>query len=284
MNPNFTLNTPTLASQVNMVLAVARKDWKHYWRYPSNAFLTILHPLIWLTPIYFLGKAFSVDGEAVGFAGYAGTSDYMSFILLGTVLTNFINAVFWSMGYALKQDMDGGTLEANWLAPISRPLLLVGHTLTNLGITLVLSLFMLLLAALLFGFSANGDVWNALLAVLPMLIGLYGFGFAFAALVLIMRDANTMVDISSFLVQIFSGANFPVNSLPRFLLPISLALPLTYGFDALRGWLLRTKTILPLHVEMWMMAGFMVLMIGFGLWAFKKLERHVRRTGSLGAH
>ena len=33
-----------------------------------------------------------------------------------------------------------------------------------------------------------------------MLLGLYGFGFAFAALVLILREANTLVDVSSFLV------------------------------------------------------------------------------------
>ena len=37
-----------------------------------------------------------------------------------------------------------------------------------------------------------------------------------------------------FLVQIFSGANFPVTVLPKWLLPIALALPLTYGFDAIR--------------------------------------------------
>jgi hypothetical protein len=76
--------------------------------------------------------------------------------------------------------------------------------------------------------------------VIPMLLGLYGFGFAFAALVLVMREANTMVDMSSFLLQIFSGSNFPVNSLPKWLLPISLALPLTYGLDAVRGYLLKT--------------------------------------------
>ena len=40
-----------------------------------------------------------------------------------------------------------------------------------------------------------------------------------------MREANTLVDVSSFLVQIFSGTNFPVNALPYLLLPIALALP-----------------------------------------------------------
>ena len=71
----------------------------------------------------------------------------------------------------------------------------------------------------------------------------------FAAVVMVMREANTLTDVGSFLVQIFSGANFPVTVLPRWLLPIALALPLTYGFDAIRGVLLNTTTLLPIILE-----------------------------------
>ena len=125
---------------------------------------------------------------------------------------------------------------------------------------------------------------QAFLPVLPMLIGLYGFGFAFAALVLLVREANTMVDMSAFLVQLFSGSNFPVNSLPRWLLPISLALPLTYGLDAVRGFLLKTNTILPIHWELVLLVIFMVVMLWLGSWAFRSLERRVRKLGTLGQH
>jgi len=244
----------------------------------------VFQPIIWLTPAYFMGQAFSVNGKALGFAGYSGTTDYISFVLVGTALANFILAVFWGMGYSLKNDMDAGVLEANWLAPVPRPLLLVGRTLTSLVITAMTSLAMLIIAGLIFGFQVSGSVLAALVPVLPMLIGLYGFGFAFAALVLIMREANTMVDISSFLVQIFSGADFPVNALPRWLLPISLALPLTYGFDAVRGILLNTRTLLPVGLEIAMLVVFMVLMIWLGLAAFRALERRVRMKGTLGQH
>lgn len=266
------------------LLAIARKDWRQYWRYPLNAVSSVLQPLVWLTPVYFMGLAFSVNGKAQGFAAYSGTSDYMSFVLLGASLSNFIDAVFWGMGYSLKNDMDAGVLESNWLAPVPRPLLLVGRTLTSLLITALTSLMMLLLAALLFGFHPSGSALAALVPVLPMLIGLYGFGFIFAAVVLIIREANTLVDISSFLVTIFSGVQFPVNALPRWLLPISLALPLTYGFDAARGLLLRTHTLLPITTEIGILVVFMFVMVLLGLAAFKRLERHVRTLGTLGQH
>lgn len=264
--------------------AIIRKDWKQYWRYPLNAVSSVFQPIIWLTPVYFMGRAFSLDGQALGFAQYSGTADYMSFILIGTVLENFINAVFWGMGYALKNDMDAGVMESNWLAPIPRLLILVGRSITNLIVTIATSAMMLLLAALAFGFHASVDAIYAFLPILPMLLGMYGFGFAFAALVLLMREANTMVDMASFLVQLFSGSNFPVNSLPRWLLPVSLALPLTYGLDAVRGTLLKTNTILPIHWELALLIVFMVLMLWLGAWAFKSLERRVRRLGTLGQH
>lgn len=283
-SPTLETYQPSWLSQLRALRAIASKDWRQFWRYPLNAVSSLIHPIIWMTPVYFMGLAFSVDGEAHGFAGYSGTTDYMSFVILGTALSNFIMAVFWGMGYAMKNDMDAGVLESNWLCPVPRPLLLAGRTIASLIITSLTSLAMLLIAGLLFGFHPTGDVLAAFLTVLPMLIGLYGFGFAFAALIMIVREANMMVDISSFLVQIFSGTNFPVNALPRWLLPISLALPLTYGFDATRGWLLGTRTILPLEYEIVLLVVFMFVMIFLGLHAFKALERRVRVLGTLGQH
>ncbi len=278
------LAQPTWRTSLRALVAVAAKDWRQYWRYPLNAVSSVLQPLIWLTPVYFMGLAFSVNGKALGFAGYTGTTDYISFILIGTMLSNFINAVFWGMGYALKNDMDSGVLESNWLAPISRPVLLIGHTITTLIVTTVTSIVMLVIGALLFGFQTTGATLAAIVITIPMLLGLYGFGFMFAAIVMVMREANTLTDVGSFLVQIFSGANFPVTVLPRWLLPVALALPLTYGFDAVRGILLNTHTLLPIVLEYVVMLVFMVAMIAIGLLAFRRLERYVRQRGTLGMH
>lgn len=278
------LSNPTLGSHLYALWAITRKDWKHYWRYPLNAISAVFHPLVWLTPVYFMGQAFSVNGQALGFAAYSGTSDYMSFIVIGSALTNFINAVFWGMGYSLKNDMDTGVLEANWLAPVPRLLLLIGRTFNSIFVTTLTSLGMIAVAALIFGFHPTGSVLAAVATVIPMLIGLYGFGFVFAAVVLILREANTLVDTSSFLVQIFSGSSFPVQALPRWLLPLSLALPLTYGFDAVRGWLLHTKTLLPMEAEIALLVLFMFVFIALGIWVFQRLERRVRMLGTLGQH
>ncbi len=284
MKTDFVLFQPTLAAQFRALSAIVRKDWKQYWRYPLNAVSTVFQPVIWLAPVYFMGKAFSINGQALGFAQYSGTADYMSFLILGAILGNFVNAVFWGMGYALKNDMDSGVMESNWLTPIPRLHILVGRSVTNLFVTAVTSLGMLIVCKFVFGFHPTGDVLKAVGAIVPMLIGLYGFGFAFAGLVLIMREANTLVDTSAFIVQVFSGTDFPVTVLPKWLLPISLLLPLTYGLDAVRGLLLKTSTLLSIGTEVVLLIFFMFIMLWLGAGIFYRIERRVRTLGTLGQH
>jgi ABC-2 type transport system permease protein len=271
-------------SNIRAVLAISKKDWLHFVRYPLNALFNTLQPIIWLTPVYFLGKSFSTGSQSPGFAAYSGTDDYMSFILVGTILSGFVGAVFWGMGYSLKNEMDSGVLESNWMAPIPRPVFLIGRTLTSLAITTINSAGVLVLAWLFFGFRVSGDLFAALVIVMPILVALYGFGFAFAALVLLIREPNTLIDVSDFVISLMSGRQFPVKVLPRFLLPVSLALPLTYGYDAVRGYLLRTTTIIPIHYEVVILLLFMVVMVAAGHAVFKRVERRCRSLGTLGLH
>ena len=278
------LSRPSWTSHLRALWMIAVNDWVHYWRYPLNVIGSILQPLIWLAPVYYMGQAFSVDGEARGFAAFAGTTDYISFVLLGTVINNYIMTVFWGMGYALKRDMDSGVLESNWLMPIPRPMLLIGRTFSSLLTTTLVSAVMLVFGTLLFGFHPTGNALLGLLPVLPMLIGLYGFGLAFAAIVLLMRDANTLVDISSFVVGQLSGSSFPIQALPRFLIPVSLAIPITFGLDAMRGYMLETTTVIPIQYEIVILVVFMFALVWLGLLVFNRMERKVRTLGTLGQH
>lgn len=269
---------------VHVLLAIAKKDLIQFFRYPFNAVFRVIEPLMWLTPAFFLGLGFSVDGRASGFEAFSGTSDFFSFILIGSFLGAYINSVFWGIGYSLKIEMDSGVLETNWMAPVPRIAFLVGRTITSLVITTLNCAGVLLASWLLFGFQVSGSVGLAMLAALPMLAGLYGFGFAFAGLVLLLRDANTLVDVSSFLVGELSGRGFPVTVLPRFLLIISLALPTTYGYDVVRALLLGTDSLLPLWMSVAVLVAFMVIMLILGAAVFLRMEARCRMRGTLGMH
>lgn len=274
----------TWSSHVRAIGAIAWKNWLHFIRYPLNALFSVLQPLIWLTPIYFLGQSFRTEGGNVGFAAYTGTGDYMSFIIIGAMLSSYISSVFWGMGFALKNEMDSGMMESNWLTPVPRFTFLIGQTVTNLITTTIVNAFILLVSSQLFGFAITGNLWQAIGVVLPMILALYGFGFAFAAVVLLVRDANMLVDVSDYLVTIFSGGQFPVQALPGFLLPIALALPLTYGFDVVRGLLIKTTTLLPIPYEIGILVLFMLITIPAGYTVFRRVERRIKHLGTLGMH
>jgi ABC-2 type transport system permease protein len=274
----------TWRSYLSVLRAIAKKDYYHFVRYPLNAVFRIVQPIMWLTPIYFMGQSFKTTGHNAGFARYAGTTDYMSFILVGAMLSSYINSVLWGMGYALKNEMDQGVLESNWLTPVPRFWFLAGQTIANLIFTTIINAGILLMGWLLFGFTITGNLLQALAVVLPMLLALYGFGFGFAAIVLMIRDANTLIDVSDYLISIFSGSTFPVQVLPPLLLPIALALPLTYGFDAVRGLLINTITLLPIPYEVVILLGFMGVTMPAGYVIFRWVERRCQRLGTLGMH
>lgn len=271
-------------SQARAVLAIARKDWLHFTRYPLNAAFRVFQPLIFLTPLYFLGKSFATSGGNTGFAAYTGTSDFMSFVLVGAVLSSYVSSVFWGMGFSLKTEMDTGVLESNWMLPVPRLLFLIGQTVASLAITTLTSAALLLLGWRLFGFRISDNLLPAAAVLAPLLVALYGFGFAFAGLVLLLRDANTLVDVSDYLVSLLSGSQFPVEALPRVLLPLALALPTTYGYDAVRGSLLSTKTLLPIPAELGILLASMVVLVALGVAVFRRIERRCRIRGTIGAH
>ncbi|RIK44028.1 MAG: ABC transporter permease [Chloroflexi bacterium] len=278
------LSQITWSSQLRALVAIGWVNWLHFLRYPLNAVFQVVQPIIWLTPVYFLGLSFQTGEGNVGFANYTGTTDYMSFILVGAMLASYIGAVFWGIGYSLKNQMDSGVLESNWLAPTPRFSFLVGQTISNLAVTTVVNAGILVLGWWLFGFRISGNVLQAIGVALPMLLALYGFGFGFAAIVLILRDANTLIDVSDFLISGLSGSQFPVQALPALLLPISLALPLTYGLDAVRGLLIGTTTLLPIPYEIAILLLFMLVMVPLGYLIFRLVERRCKQLGTIGLH
>jgi ABC-2 type transport system permease protein len=264
--------------------AIFRKDLQVFMSYPLNAVMRVLEPIMWLTPVYFMARSFAVNGVNVGLQAYTGTSDYMAFIVLGGAVSSYVSAVFWGMGFALKNEMDTGVLESNWLTPAPLLVQMLGRSLFSLFLTTVNMLVIGLSVWLLFGFDLAGAVLPALLTLAPLLVALYGFGLGLASVVLLTNNANQIVDLVSNNITILSGSQFPVTVLPRPLLAISLALPLTYAYDAIRGQLLGTHTLLPIPTSQIILVVFMFVTVAAGLVVFGRVQDRCRQLGTLAHH
>lgn len=264
--------------------AIFRKDLQVFLSYPVNVVMRILEPLMWITPVYFMARSFAVDGANVGLHAYTGTTDYLAFFVLGAAVSAYVNAVFWGMGFALKNEMDTGVLESNWLTPAPLLVQMLGRSLFSLFLTTVNVVVIGTCVWLLFGYELTGRVLPALFTVAPLLVALYGFGLGLAGVVLITNNANYIVDIVSNNITILSGSQFPVAVLPRPLLAISLALPLTYAYDAIRGQLLGTTTLMPLALARGILVVFMFVCAFAGITVFGRIQDRCRQMGTLAHH
>ena len=129
----------TFTSQGRALLAVARKEWIIFRRYPSWIVAMFVWPVLLPFGYIFTAKAFSgPGGTAVGsFARLAGTSDYAAYIVVGSTLWGWLNLILWDVGFQLRNEQMRGTLESNWLCPVWRSTILLGGSLTKLGTSLV---------------------------------------------------------------------------------------------------------------------------------------------------
>lgn len=264
--------------------AVVRKEWLVFLRYPLNAVMRIVEPIMWLVPVYFMGMSFSEDGYATGFVASTGTGDFLAFILLGSVVSSYVSAVIWGMGFSLKQEMEQGTLESLWLTPNSRLWLLIGRSTVSVLITGLNTVGVFLIAHVLFGFEVTGAIAAALVVLVPMVIALYGFGIAYAGIVLYLREANTLSDVGSYTLQLLTGVNFPVTALPRVLMVVGLTLPMTYAIDAIRALLIGTTPLVTIPASFIIVLASMLAFLLLGRMVFRRIDEKVRTMGTLSTH
>src|SRR5208283_2670693 len=117
-----------------------------------------------------------------------------------------------------------------------------------------------------------------ILSVLFSFVFMFVLAAALVSLGLILGSNMESVEgfqlVISFLVFpmfFFSGALFPIDNLPHYLLVFTLIDPVTYAVDGLRGVLLGTAQ-LPVGVDFMILTGFAVVLIGVGTCCCKRLK------------
>jgi ABC-2 type transport system permease protein len=231
-----------------------------------------------------MGKSFSTNGKLVGFEKYTGNSDYMSFMVIGYMISAYVATVFWTMGFSLKDEMRQGVLESNWSAPVNRIVLMISKSMFNFCATTFEVILTGIVCHFAFGFNLSSGVLKALVFLVPGIIGMLGLGLAVGSLVLLAKEANGIIDMTNALVSAFSGGYFPVKVMAKGFLFISLILPLTYIYDSSRAILIGQTPIFSLNIELLII---IIAMFGFfilGSFIFMKVERKCRELGILGTH
>jgi len=280
------LGRPGLGSDLRAFLAIVRREWVIFTRYPSWIIGLFIWPVIFPMMYILTARALSgPDGSGLMiFMETTGAEDFIGYIVIGTTVWMWQNIVLWDVGFSLRHEQLRGTLESNWLSPTWRFSFLLGHA----GPQIVSMFFFITVTALefglLFGVKLNGSVWMMLLMMLAAIPSIYGLGFAFASLVITVKEANAFVFLIRGLVMIFCGITFPISLLPGWMQSIAKWLPQTYLIHGMRAAGFSNAGIAELAPDLipLLLFGAFCLVVGYS--TFIWMERRARRTGAIGQY
>jgi len=282
----YSLGRPGLRSDLFAFYAVARREWRIFTRYPSWIIGLFIWPVIFPMMYILTARALSgPDGSGLAvFMETTGADNFIGYIVIGTTVWMWQNIVLWDIGFSLRHEQLRGTLESNWLSPTWRFSFLLGHA----GPQIVSMFFFIGVTALefglLFGVRLNGSAWMILLMMLAAIPAIYGWGFAFASLVITVKEANAFVFLIRGLVMIFCGITFPIILLPGWMQSIAKWLPQTYLIHGMRAAAFSNAGITELAPDLIPLLLFGAFWLVVGYSTFIWMERRARRTGAIGQY
>ncbi|WP_300609532.1 ABC transporter permease [Trebonia sp.] len=269
---------------IRATAAVVLREWRVQRRYPVSmvnlAFLTPLYQLA--LPTLLLGSAFVVGGSAVGLSRQTGTSDLAGWIGAGVLTATLLVGAVTSVYETLEADRQTGVIEHSWASPAPRQAFVLGGVLTGSLFGTVSSIVLLTIAVtLLHGSFALPGVLLSLPVLLLMLAGNCGYSYLVGAAVLVLREADVIVELPTLLVMLFSGVFFPLTLLPAAARLPTYILPDTWELDLIRHLTLATRPLAPVAAEVAAAVATAAAWLAIGVWAFLSTERRLRAAGTL---
>ncbi|HRU06637.1 MAG TPA: ABC transporter permease [Candidatus Brocadiia bacterium] len=232
---------------------ILAKDMRTYYLKPPNISWGLLFPLVWIA-MFFVRSGLGMESLPSLLPGLTALS-----ALFGATSVLAVTVTF---------EKRGRSFERLLLAPISLETLMLAKT-AGAVIFGVFNALVPILAGWLLA-DLPGVDWAALaLAVALIAVSSTFIGLFIAVSVQEVFEAQAFCNFFRFPMIFLCGLFFPIDRLPLWLRPVSYALPLTYGVDALNA-AVRQAGRMPLALDFGVMALFCAALFWLSL-------RNIRR-------
>jgi ABC-2 type transport system permease protein len=202
-------------------------------------------------------------------------------LLVGGVIWAFLGIIFEIVTETVAWERWEGTIEYTFMAPVSRPVHLIG-----MGVYAVL--YGLLRAAAVFAAvvvfigihipHANYGAAVALLAIAS--VSFIGIGMMTAVLPLVSPEKGTQLGfVAQGLMLVVSGVYYPVSVLPQWMQWVAKISPATYALRGNREQILHGAGLA--WADVWPLLVIGAFSIPIGLVVFKAGERYAKKRGKL---
>jgi ABC-2 type transport system permease protein len=236
------------------------------------------------TALILTGMYWAVKGAGVREAAFLG-------FFVANAFHNFVTTVLVGMGWIVVEEREEyETLKYVYTSPIGIFTYLMGRSSVKLALATLSTLLTLAVGWFALGLTWDWSQvrWLPLAAALPLgLVACVFLGFLIAGWGLLLPRAAIAVNEGVALaLYLLCGVIFPIDLLPRAFTLLSLALPFTYWYEALRRFLLGSgsSAVLGGWSDGTLLGALAVSTLVFALvsrWGYFALEREARRRGRL---
>jgi ABC-2 type transport system permease protein len=246
-------------TELGGLYAIWEREVRVYLRERSRVLSSIVSPILWLV-VYGggLGSQISVSGLS-----------YQAYIYPGIIVMALIfSSVFY--GASIVWDKKVDFLKEVLVAPVRRSTAFLGKVAGGATDGLIQASIILLLSPF-FGVTVGLNLVLVYMYMIILLVGLVSIGLIIGSFMESSEGFSLIGGFIIFPLFFLSGALFPLTNLPDWLLTLTLANPLTYGVDAMRGLMLGSYRF-GLFVDFSILLTFAAVMVGIGSLAFEHMK------------
>jgi ABC-2 type transport system permease protein len=227
--------------------------------------------------IVFIAKGVQAAG------GQLDVNRQTTILLIGGVIWAYLGIIFEILTETVAWERWEGTIEYTFMAPLSRPVHLMG-----MGIFAVA--YGVVRAALLFGVIAlffhlampQADFISALVILAIASVSFIGIGMMTAVLPLISPEKGSQLGfIAQGALLVVSGVYYSVDVLPGPMQAIAKISPATYALEGIRSAILEGAGVGDLWHDIWPLIVIGLVSIPLGLAVFRRGERYAKQHGKL---
>jgi len=211
------------------------------------------------------------------------TDDVTPWVIGNAFLLSVYNSIF-GVGGVMVNERSFGTLKLVIASTANKFLVFTGRAFMHVLDGLVTVIIGLVAGVLLFhcDFSET-NFWLFALCLFVSMFAAMGMGLLIGSIGLVASDINLILNLSMFIIFIFTGAEFPLSKLPGFLHEAAYLLPITRGIEASR---LIVNGQINAHVfhliGMEFVVGVVYVLIGY--FVLKYMENLAKKHAALDAY
>lgn len=212
-----------MINSIETITSTFSLQMKQSFARPMYKFCLIIQPIIYTILTYMMFKN-------------SGHENFISYVVLGTGILSLWSCICFSSAGDIERERFMGTLQVIYCTPTSFKLIMFGKILGNTLLGLVPFTISFGIVKVFFGGQVYiSDPLKFVIGMLATILSFIGISLAFSAIFTLSRNSRMLMNCIEYPIYILCGVLFPIEILPRWILPLSYILSPTWAVRVLRA-------------------------------------------------